>query len=236
MSVSTTISTRTENISPQPTPNLDDIDPFPHYLPNSSFSNLPSSVNNPGAFVPFKDPPGDLRQTPTHDPQAMASRLARLGAPPILRGLLLLAEMSSAGNYLTPEYTAAAVELARVNADFVMGFIAQRALNALEGDNFVTMTPGAKLPPPEGASGGGGGGDRGAATGGGATGGDALGQQYNHPRALVRDRGCDVVIVGRGILAADERGLEAERYRAEAWAGYEERVRMGMPGAGGSGG
>lgn len=39
--------------------------------------------------------------------------------------------------------------------------------------------------------------------------------------------GADVVIVGRGILGARERGREAERYRREAWAAYERRIGRG---------
>ncbi|KAK3080097.1 hypothetical protein LTS18_003126 [Coniosporium uncinatum] len=135
----------------------------------------------------------------------------RLGSTPFLRALLLLAEMSSEGHLMTGDYTAKCVEIARQYKDFVMGFIAQRSLNQREGDNFITMTPGCSLPPP--------GHDGGAM-------GDGLGQQYNTPRKLVLEQGCDVVIVGRGILKAEDRGAEAERYRKEAWEAYEERIGL----------
>lgn len=132
-----------------------------------------------------------------------------LGNTPYLRGLLLLAEMSSKGNMCTGVYTDECVEIARQHKDFVMGFIAQRSLNSRKGDNFITMTPGVNLPP----------------AGQEGTKGDSLGQQYNTPWNIVFEKGSDVVIVGRGIVNADDRYSEAERYRKEAWRAYEERVK-----------
>jgi uridine monophosphate synthetase len=43
----------------------------------------------------------------------------------------------------------------------------------------------------------------------------------------VYEQGTDVVIVGRGIIKADDPGAEAERYRVEAWRAYEERIGLG---------
>lgn len=171
VSVSTTISTRTESISPRP---------------------VPGAHSEDGVDVD------------------MAARLLRLGDVPFLRGLLLLAEMSSEGHLMTPEYSAKCVEIARDHSDFVMGFIAQRSLNSAPEDNFLTMTPGCQLAPP------------------GAEGqklGDGLGQQYNTPRKLVFEQGCDVIIVGRGIIKAEDRVQTALRYKEEGWNAYLERVR-----------
>ncbi|KAF2740800.1 orotidine-5'-phosphate decarboxylase [Polyplosphaeria fusca] len=170
VSISTTISTRTESISPRPQPD---------FHPEEAFAL-------------------DTR-----------TLLSRLGEPPYLRSLLLLAEMSSEGHLMTPEYAQKCVEIARQNRDFVMGFIAQRSLNTEANDNFVTMTPGCQLPPP---------GQEGKKLG------DKLGQQYNTPRSIVLDKGCDVIIVGRGIVNAPNSVKEAERYRAEGWKAYEERI------------
>jgi uridine monophosphate synthetase len=88
-----------------------------------------------------------------------------------------------------------------------MGFIAQRPLNSEPGDNFITMTPGVQL----------------------AEGGDSMGQQYNTPRKIIGEKGCDVMIVGRGIYGAKpgKRREVAGIYRREGWAAYEERVRAG---------
>ncbi|KAI7311114.1 hypothetical protein KC315_g12409 [Hortaea werneckii] len=113
--------------------------------------------------------------------------------------------MSSAGNLFTPEYTQACVDNARQNKEFVMGFIAQRGLNEKEGDNFITMTPGVQL----------------------SAGGDAMGQQYNTPRKVVGEGGTDIIIVGRGVLKAEDRQKAALEYRKQGWIAYEERIRAG---------
>jgi uridine monophosphate synthetase len=170
VSVTTTLSMRTESISPRPEPGT----------LNEGLLNLDT-----------------------------ATELLRLGEIPFMRSLLLLAEMSSAGHLMTPEYQKQTVEIARNNRDFVMGFIAQRGLNTEPDDNFITMTPGCQLPPP---------GQEGKKLG------DDLGQQYNTPRKLIFEQGCDVIIVGRGIVRALDKKAEAERYRKAAWEAYEERI------------
>ncbi|EDU43417.1 PyrF Orotidine-5'-phosphate decarboxylase [Pyrenophora tritici-repentis] len=171
VSVTTSISMRTESISPRPEPN------------------------------------GGTEEVFSLD---SATELVHLGPPPFLRSLLLLAEMSSAGHLMTPEYQKETVKIARDHRDFVMGFIAQRSLNTEPEDNFITMTPGCQLPPP---------GQEGKKLG------DALGQQYNTPHKLIFEQGCDIIIVGRGIVRAEDRVAEAERYRKAAWSAYEERIK-----------
>jgi uridine monophosphate synthetase len=91
----------------------------------------------------------------------------------------------------------------------VMGFIAQHGLNTEPDDNFITMTPGCQLPPP---------GQEGKKLG------DDLGQQYNTPHKLIFEQGCDIIIVGRGIVRASDRKAEAERYKRAAWTAYEKRI------------
>jgi uridine monophosphate synthetase len=131
---------------------------------------------------------------------------------PMERGLLILAQMSSKGNFMTAEYTKACVESAREHRDYVMGFISQETLNSNADDQFLSMTPGCQLPPsdePEDAE----------------VAGDGKGQQYNTPKKIVGLMGNDIVIVGRGIIRADNPMVEAERYRKRAWEAYEERLR-----------
>lgn len=135
-----------------------------------------------------------------------ATALEELGPPPHARGLLLLAQMSSTGNLCTPEYTQTCIESAEANKDFVLGFVGQEALGQEPGQ--LTFCPGVSLPK-EGEEG---------------KKGDGKGQVWRTPETVVEQDGVDVIIVGRGILGADDRGREAERYRKAAWAAYEKRL------------
>ena len=176
VSISTTISMKSETLSPPPS------------VRQSHSRGSPSDDK--------------IDEGPEDD---SATSLEELGPPPFSRSLLLFAQMSSKDNYFTPEYTAACVKHARENKDFVMGFIAQKSLNERPDDNFITMTPGVQL----------------------AAGGDSLGQQYNTPQSVIGDAGCDVIIVGRGILAASNRKQAAAEYRKQGWLAYEGRLYSG---------
>jgi uridine monophosphate synthetase len=129
---------------------------------------------------------------------------------PMDRGLLILAQMSSKGNFMNAEYTSACVESAREHPGYVMGFIAQESLNREPEDAFLNMTPGCQLPPEQD--------DEDAEIQG-----DGKGQQYNTPTKII-GLGNDIVIVGRGIIFAADPMREAERYRRKAWEAYEERI------------
>lgn len=140
--------------------------------------------------------------------------LASVGVP-LQRGLLLLAEMSTKGTLASGSYTDAAVQMARQNKEFVIGFIAQRRMDGVGAppeldtsqEDFLILTPGVGM----------------------ESKGDAMGQQYRTPREVVLQDGCDVIIVGRGIYGNDPKAVaniaaRAERYMTEGWVAYLERI------------
>ena len=148
---------------------------------------------------------------------SIVAGLAKVGMP-LGRGLLILAEMSSKGSLAKKEYTEEAVRMARANPEFVIGFISQRRLEGVglgsgeimdSQEDFLVLTPGVGLEAK----------------------GDALGQQYRTPRAVVFESGCDVIIVGRGIygrsdaLDINATKAAAQSYREEGWRAYEELLR-----------
>ncbi|KAL8842086.1 MAG: hypothetical protein Q9176_002778 [Flavoplaca citrina] len=247
-SVSTEISTGTprtslDGLSTTGTDPEPDVDPFPSSSSSAVFQMRPSSSNTQNtlspttaefdmshrrysvvtatttisqSFEPCPPNPATLQRSLSSSsgdtPTDRATALKELGPPPHARGLLLLAQMSSENNLLNAEYTNACVSAARAHKDFVLGFIAQENLNADKKDEFLVFTPGVGFPP-DGKNGV-----------GAKNKGDGLGQQWRGPREVVRDEGADIVIVGRGIVNARDRASEAERYRQEAWKGYEERI------------
>ena len=142
--------------------------------------------------------------------------LASVGLP-LSRGLILLAQMSSAGMLATGQYTIDTVQMARRHPEFVFGFIAQERVEKLtpegervaEDEDFLVMTPGVGMVSNKK--------------------GDKLGQQYRTPRQVVFESGCDVIIVGRGIYGGageKEWKEEAEKYRVEGWKAYEDRLAV----------
>lgn len=112
------------------------------------------------------------------------------------RGLLLLAEMSSSGNLLTPSYAQQTLKMAQQYPEFVFGFISQRKLS--DDPQWIYMTPGVQVTSTS----------------------DNLGQQYITPEQAIIENRSDIIIVGRGILSAPDPVAEAKKYRKAGWEAY----------------
>jgi len=108
-------------------------------------------------------------------------------------GVLLIAEMSSAGALIDKSYSAATVEMAFNYSEVVTGFIAQHRVT--EDPRFLHMTPGVAFDNT----------------------GDSLGQRYVPPHLAI-ERGSDVIIVGRAISGAPDPAAAAAAYREAAWS------------------
>lgn len=118
------------------------------------------------------------------------------------RGVVLLAEMSSKGNFITAKYTEDTMNLAKnTNIEFISGIVCQNE-GVVTVPGLIQMTPGVKIDESN----------------------DNLGQQYNTPEMVIKERGADIGIVGRGILEAKHVESAAELYRKRLWAAYEERI------------
>ncbi|AMD20615.1 HDL129Wp [Eremothecium sinecaudum] len=120
-----------------------------------------------------------------------------------VRGLLMLAELSSKGSLAYGEYTHKVVEMAKVDPSFVMGFIAQSDVGGREeGNDWLIMTPGVGLDEK----------------------GDSLGQQYRTVDDVVSGS-TDIIIVGRGLYGSGRNpAVEGPRYRKAGWDAYIKRL------------
>lgn len=116
------------------------------------------------------------------------------------RGLLLLAELSPKENLVNEEYIKACIAMAEKNNDFVIGFISMKKIS--DNPGFIHMTPGVHLHQTN----------------------DDLGQKYNTPSSTIYEHGSDIIIVGRGILKADDIQEEARNYKIAGWDAYRKRL------------
>jgi len=125
------------------------------------------------------------------------------------RGLVIPAEMTTKGSLATGDSTRASIESAKGQKDFVVGFVATRALtefetsfDASDADHFVVFLTGInRLIKSAG-----------------------FGQQYQIPESAVR-RGADFIIAGLGVYAAEDAVEEAKAYKDAGWKAYHARTR-----------
>ena len=121
-------------------------------------------------------------------------------------GVLLLAQMSSRGNLLEPEYTDKVVAKGKAHAG-VFGFIGNGSrpeelalLRAKVGEGKLIWTPGVNL----------------------AVGDGEMGQRYGDPTEAIM-AGSDCIIVGSGIHKSDDPASQAQAYAQASWDAFLTR-------------
>lgn len=117
------------------------------------------------------------------------------------RGVFLLAEMSSEGNLITSDYKEKTIKMCAAHSDFVAGVVAQ-SIDLVQDPGLIQLTPGVKL----------------------EEGGDNLGQKYNTPEYVMKEKGADIAVVGRGIISSKNPGEVAKTYRDRLWEAYLARI------------
>lgn len=111
---------------------------------------------------------------------------------------LIVAQLSSSGNLITKPYSDVAVLFAENHADFVIGFISQSRVSA--NQKFIHFTPGVHLDDSN----------------------DKFDQSYTTPSQAIKEKGADVIIVGRGITKAADPRKASKSYQVEAYNAYQE--------------
>lgn len=117
------------------------------------------------------------------------------------RGVFLLAEMSCADNLITTKYVDDTIAMAEQNRTFVAGIVGQNCV-AANVPGLIQLTPGVKIDDTM----------------------DELGQQYNTPEYVIKEKGADIGVVGRGIIQSKNIEITAKLYRDQLWTAYCERI------------
>lgn len=117
------------------------------------------------------------------------------------RGVFLLAEMSSEGNLISSDYKEKTMKMTETYSDFVAGIVGQSA-ELVQDPGLIQLTPGVKL----------------------EEGSDNLGQKYNTPEYVMKEKGADIAVVGRGIISSKNPSEAAKTYRDRLWEAYIARI------------
>ncbi len=113
---------------------------------------------------------------------------------------LLVAQMSSSNTLAQDSYSNATVQLALQYPDNVIGVICREKLS--DNPALLHLTPGVQL----------------------VEGTDAFGQQYLTPEKVINELQSDIIIVGRGILQAQDPLVQAQQYKKAGWDAYKRRI------------
>ena len=105
------------------------------------------------------------------------------------------------GNLISPDYKEATVSMASKYPELITGFVCQNK-DTFKDPGLIQLTPGVQLESSK----------------------DELGQVYNTPEKVILEKGGDVIVVGRGIVAAKSPEAQAVIYKDTLWKCYLKRV------------
>jgi uridine monophosphate synthetase len=105
------------------------------------------------------------------------------------------------GNLITPDYTSETVKMAAKYPNLITGFVCQNK-NTFSDPGLLQLTPGVQLESVK----------------------DNLGQVYNTPEKVILEKGADIVVVGRGIVAAKSPETQVIVYKEALWKNYLKRI------------
>lgn len=119
--------------------------------------------------------------------------------------VFLLAEMSCQGCLIDEKYKENTIKMATESTDIdvITGVVCQNK-ECFAFPGLIQLTPGVKINENK----------------------DDLGQQYNTPEYVVKSKGADIGVVGRGILTAKSPEKAAVEYRDALWSAYLERTQQ----------
>lgn len=119
------------------------------------------------------------------------------------QGVFLLSEMSSSGNLISAKYVEDTMRMATegVDKDIIAGIVCQSP-DTVVSPGLLQLTPGCQIKESN----------------------DELGQQYATPEVVVKEKGADIVVVGRGITKAKKAEETAKVYKEALWNAYMERI------------
>lgn len=117
------------------------------------------------------------------------------------RGIFILTEMSSDGHLMTADYSKKTMEMIANYSSIVTGIVSQSS-DLIKDVGLIQLTPGCKL-------------DESA---------DSLGQKYETPEYVIKEKGADIAVVGRGIISSKNPTEMAKTYRDRLWTAFEARL------------
>ena len=115
------------------------------------------------------------------------------------QALLLVAEINTLGNLTSPFYKKAAEEIAKANLDFIIGFMSQSRVS--EKPQLINFVSGIHLFAER----------------------DHEEEKYKSPQAVIEDKQCEFMVIGRGITHSKDIRASAIQYRKAGWRAYKDR-------------